>query len=52
MKKKESPKNKLKVGDLLVKEGVITPEQLEQALAVQKNQKVYKPIGQSIARIL
>ena len=46
MKKKESPKNKLKVGDLLVREGVITPEQLEQALAVQKNQKVYKPIGE------
>ncbi|NVL90720.1 MAG: Flp pilus assembly complex ATPase component TadA [Desulfobacterales bacterium] len=38
--------NKLRVGDLLVQEGIITQEQLNQALLVQKDQEVYKPLGE------
>lgn len=41
-----NPTGKVRVGELLVREGVITPEQLDQALSVQKNQKVYKPLGE------
>lgn len=37
---------KLKLGELLLNEGIITPEQLERALAVQKRQKAYKPLGE------
>jgi hypothetical protein len=40
------PTSKLRLGDLLVQEGLITPEQADQALSVQKNQKVYKPLGE------
>ncbi len=40
------PTGKLRVGDLLVQEDLITPEQLDQALSVQKNQKIYKPLGE------
>ena len=39
-------KVKMKIGDLLVHERVITPDQLSSALSVQKNQKVYRPIGE------
>lgn len=40
-----NPNNKLRIGELLVQEGLITTEQLDQALLVQKNQKAYKPLG-------
>ena len=39
-------KGKIKIGDLLVHEGAITPDQLSSALSVQKSQKVYRPIGE------
>ncbi|MFO7986330.1 MAG: ATPase, T2SS/T4P/T4SS family [Desulfatiglandaceae bacterium] len=38
--------SKLRIGELLIQEGAITQEQLEKALAVQKRQKVYKPLGE------
>ncbi len=38
--------SKLRVGELLIQEGAITPEQLEKALAVKKEEKVYKPLGE------
>jgi len=41
-----SGKEKIKVGDLLVREGIITPDQLSRALSVQKRQKAYRPIGE------
>lgn len=41
-----NPPHKLRIGELLVQEGFITLEQLEEALAVQKSQKVYKPLGE------
>lgn len=37
---------RLRIGELLIKEGAITQEQLEKALAVQKRQRVYKPLGE------
>lgn len=39
-------KNKLRIGELLVKEGAVTRDQLEKALAVQKRQKAYRPLGE------
>lgn len=41
-----NPTNKLRLGDLLVQESLITTEQLDQALLIQKNQKAYKPLGE------
>ena len=38
--------SKLRVGELLVQEGAITPEQLEKALAAKKEEKAYKPLGE------
>ena len=38
--------SKLRVGELLIKDGAITREQLEKALAAQKKNTVYKPIGE------
>src|SRR5690349_17145074 len=35
-----------KIGELLVEEGLITVEQLQEALAAQKKQPVYMPIGE------
>lgn len=35
-----------RIGDLLVQEGAITEAQLTRALAIQKAQKVYRPIGE------
>ena len=46
---KESPKanpRTAKLGELLVKEGLITSEQLEEAVAVQKKQQIYMPLGE------
>lgn len=37
---------KLRVGDLLIKEGLLSEDQLEQALTLQKKQKTYKPLGE------
>ncbi len=33
------------IGEILVKEGFLTPQQLQQALATQKSQKLYVPLG-------
>ena len=38
--------SKLRVGELLVQESAITPEQLEKALAAKKEGKAYKPLGE------
>ena len=38
--------SKLRVGELLIQEGAITQENLERALAVQKENTSYKPIGE------
>ena len=38
--------SKPRVGELLVQEGAITLEQLEKALAVKKEGKAYKPLGE------
>lgn len=38
--------SKLRVGELLIKDGAITREQLEKALAAQKKNTAYKPIGE------
>jgi type IV pilus assembly protein PilB len=35
-----------KLGELLIKEGLITSEQLEEAVAVQKKQQIYMPLGE------
>jgi type IV pilus assembly protein PilB len=46
---KESPQanpRTAKLGELLVKEGLITSEQLEEAVAVQKKQQIYMPLGE------
>ena len=40
------PAIKLRLGDLLLQEGFLTPEQLAQALAVQKTQPVPLPLGE------
>jgi len=37
---------KTRIGELLLKEGLLTPEQLTQALAVQKTQTAYRPLGE------
>ena len=41
-----NPADKVRVGDLLIQEGLITTEQLDRALLVQRNQKTYKPLGE------
>src|SRR5215467_12597536 len=41
-----SEASKLKIGELLLKDGLITPEQLEEALAAQKRQPDYMPLGE------
>lgn len=46
---KESPQanpRTAKLGELLVKEGLITSAQLEEAVAVQKKQQIYMPLGE------
>ena len=40
-----SSTQKPKIGELLVKESLLTQEQLQEALSVQKNQKAYMPLG-------
>ncbi len=41
-----SEATKLRIGELLVEEGAITDKQLDRALAVQKEKKPYKPLGE------
>ncbi len=41
-----SPAGKVKLGELLVQEEIITQQQLEEALIFQKRQLVYKPLGE------
>lgn len=38
--------SKPKIGELLLKDGLITPEQLQEALDAQKRQPVYMPLGE------
>jgi hypothetical protein len=38
--------DKKKIGELLVQEGIITEEQLAEALEAQASQSVYKPLGE------
>jgi type IV pilus assembly protein PilB len=40
------PTLEMRVGELLVKLGFLDESQLEEALAVQREQKVYKPLGE------
>ncbi|KAF0121700.1 MAG: type IV pilus assembly protein PilB [bacterium] len=40
------PPKKLRIGELFVQEGLVTPDQVEQALSVQKNQQEYRPLGE------
>jgi type IV pilus assembly protein PilB len=42
----EQPTESKRIGQLLVKEGVIDEKQLEQALTVQSQQAEYKPLGE------
>ncbi|MFH1848192.1 MAG: ATPase, T2SS/T4P/T4SS family, partial [Candidatus Omnitrophota bacterium] len=42
------PKQQLRLGEILVKEGLITNEQLEKALAAQKQDPLRKPIGETL----
>ena len=42
---------KLKIGDLLVQQGLITSSQLDEALKIQKENKEYKPIGEVCANL-
>ncbi|HEY3306168.1 MAG TPA: ATPase, T2SS/T4P/T4SS family [Candidatus Binatia bacterium] len=47
--KKETPETTqrtAKLGELLVQEGLITAKQLEEAVAVQKKQQIYMPLGE------
>ena len=37
---------KIKLGELLLQEKLVTPEQLDQVLAFQKSQQSYKPLGE------
>lgn len=38
--------SKLKIGELLVREGLLTEEQLDEAIAAQKVRKTYTPLGE------
>src|SRR6266851_5327727 len=42
----EASPNLTKIGELLVQDGLITTAQLEQAMAVQKKQQIYMPLGE------
>jgi type IV pilus assembly protein PilB len=45
------PAQKLRIGELLVKEGLITEEELMQALTAQKSQSAWKPIGEVLVQL-
>jgi type IV pilus assembly protein PilB len=47
----EQPLESKRIGQLLVKEGVIDEKQLEQALTVQAQQAVYKPLGEILREL-
>src|SRR5918992_2636325 len=40
-----SQQNAVRIGDLLTQEGLLTPEQLAETIAIQKNQNPPAPIG-------
>ena len=42
----QNNKRKVKIGELLIQEGVVTPEQIEQALVVQKTRHPAPPLGE------
>jgi len=46
-----SPVGKLRLGELLVQEEIISQKQLEEALIFQKRQLVYKPLGEICAEL-
>ncbi|RMF64457.1 MAG: hypothetical protein D6743_09285, partial [Calditrichaeota bacterium] len=37
---------KPRLGEILVREGYLTPEQLKKALQIKKEQKLYAPLGE------
>ncbi len=41
----------MKTGDFMVKDGLLTQEQLSEALAAQKRQKKYEPLGQVCVKL-
>ena len=43
---KDATLSAMKTGDFMVKEGLITEQQLKEALDFQENQKKYEPLGQ------
>ncbi|GAB6143464.1 GspE/PulE family protein [Desulfocicer niacini] len=45
-KKKDHKGNKLRLGELLVEEGVLSEEHRDQALAIQKKLPIYKTLGE------
>jgi hypothetical protein len=47
----EQPVESKRIGQLLVKEGLIDEKQLEQALAVQAQQSTYKPLGEILKEL-
>ena len=42
----QNNRRKVKIGELLIQEGVVTPEQIEQALVVQKTRHPAPPLGE------
>jgi type IV pilus assembly protein PilB len=47
----DQPLESKRIGELLLKEGVIDEKQLEQALNVQTQQSVYKPLGEILKEL-
>ncbi len=47
----EQPRESRRIGQLLVKEGVIDEAQLEQGLNIQAEQKAYKPLGEILREL-
>ena len=41
-----SPVDEMKIGELLVRDGILSKEQVQQALTVQRDQQAYKPLGE------
>jgi hypothetical protein len=41
-----SPVHEMKIGELLVKDGILSEEQVQQALKAQRDQEAYKPLGE------
>ena len=45
----QNNRRKVKIGELLIQEGVVTPEQIEQALVVQKTRHPAPPLGEIVS---